>query len=126
MLQQKFTKIAIAGKCEFTPGGSLNADSGLATAAAGAATLSKMAGTVTTEALVTAAVTDYTLTLTNKTIAAADIVLVSVSNGTNTTAGVTVGRVTPGAGSVVILIRNLHATVALNGTLRISFLVVKA
>lgn len=125
MLQQKFNKVSIAGKCEFTPGGSINADSGLATAVAGAATLSKMAGTVTTEALVTAGGADYTLTLTNKTIAANDIVIPVVNNGTNTTAGITVCRVTPSAGSVVILIRNLNAA-ALNGTLKISFLVIKA
>lgn len=107
-------------------GGSINSDSGVATASAGAATLAKMAGIITTEALTTAALADYTLTLTNSAIAAADMVFASVNNGTNTTAGIDVQRVSPAAGSVVILIRNTHATVALNGTLKISFLVVKA
>lgn len=125
MLQRKYNKVSVTNNLTFLPGARLDADSGLATAAAGAATLSKMAGTITTEALVTAAGGDYTLTLTNKTIAANDIVLTSVNNGTNTTVGITVCRVSPGAGSVVILIRNLNAA-ALNGTLKISFLVVKA
>jgi hypothetical protein len=126
MLQQRFNKVAVSGKLEFLPGGSLNADTGLATAAAGAATLHKMAGVVTTEAVTTAAGADYILTLTNKTVSATDIVIATVNNGTNTTAGITVCRVTPSAGSLVIFIRNLHASVALNGTLKICFLVVKA
>lgn len=42
-----------------------------ATATAGAATLNKAAGKVTTEALTTAAGANYTLTITNSTVAAA-------------------------------------------------------
>ena len=107
-------------------GGTINADSGTATATAGAATLSKMAGVVTSEALTTAAGADYTLTLTNTVVAAADLVFVSVQSGTNTTAGLNVHEVTPASGSVVIKIRNAHASAALDGTIKISFLVVKA
>ena len=61
-------------------------DSGTKTAAAtsGAATLNKMSGVITTEALTTATGATYTLTLTNSDIAAADLVFVSVGNGTNT------------------------------------------
>ncbi len=110
----------------FGAGSTIDADSGTASASAGAATLSKMAGVITSEALTTAGLAAYTLTLTNTVVAAADIVLVSVANGTNTQGTVTVGRVTPGSGSVVILIENVHATQALNGTIKISFLVVKA
>ena len=99
---------------------------GTVTAVAGAATLNKRAGKVTSAALTTAAGNNYTLTLTNSEIVAADLVLVTVDNGTNTTVGIAVHRVTPGAGQVVILIRNTHATVALNGTVKVSFFVVKA
>ena len=120
------TLAGTAGVIQVPTGGSINADSGTASATAGAATLAKMAGKITSEALTTAAGADYTLTLTNSTIAAADMVFVSVDNGTNTTAGLAVGRVTPGAGSVVILIRNTHASAALNGTIVISFMVLKA
>lgn len=107
-------------------GGSINSDSGTATAVAGAATLSKMAGKVTTEALTTAAQASYTLTLTNTAIAATDLLFVSVANGTNAAGRPVVNLVTPGAGSATILIGNEDAAAAFNGTLVISFLVVKA
>lgn len=99
---------------------------GTATATGGAATLDQTAGKITSESLTTAAGSDYVLTLTNSTIAAADMVLCSVDNGTNTTEGLAINRVTPGSGSVVIRVRNTHASAALNGTIVISFLVVKS
>lgn len=103
-----------------------NSAEGTATATAGAATLNAGRGKVTSEALTTAAGAAYTLTLTNSRVAAGDIVLVSVANGTNTQGVVVVGLVAPAAGSVVITIRNEHASQALNGTLVISFVVLKA
>lgn len=106
-------------------GGSFSLDNGTASATAGAATLSKVVGKVTSEALTTAAGADYTLTLTNTKIAAADLVFVSVANGTNTTEGLAVNRVQPAAGSCVIKIRNTHASAALNGTIVVSYFVVK-
>lgn len=96
----------------------------IATAVAGAATLSKQAGTVTSEALTTAAGAEYTLTLTNTFVAAASVVLASVQNGDNSTAGAYVTSVTPAAGSVVIKVKNGHASSALNGTIKIAFLVI--
>lgn len=96
-----------------------------ATASAGAATLNKMSGKITSEALTTAGLADYTLTLTNSDIAAVDIVLANVGNGTNTQGTIAVGSVIPGAGSVTIVVHNLHATQALNGTLVIEFAVLK-
>lgn len=92
-----------------------------ATATAGAATLNKPAGKVTTEALVTAALSNYTLTLTNSTIAATDNVFVSLAYGTANAGNPVVSRVTPGAGSVTITVRNVDPTVALNGSLIVSF-----
>lgn len=102
-------------------------DSGTKTAAAtaGAATLSKLAGVVTSESITTAAGATYTLTLTNTTIAAADQVYVSVQNGTNAAGLPAVTTVTPGAGSVVIVIRNAHASAAFSGTIKVAYLVVK-
>ena len=107
-------------------GGTINADSSTATATAGAATLSKMAGVVTSESLTTAAGAAYTLTLTNTVIAATDLVFVSLANGTNTQGTLSVTRVTPGSGSATIIINNIHSADALNGTIKISFLVIKA
>jgi hypothetical protein len=100
---------------------------GTATATAGAATLSTLQGKVTSEALTTAQNAIYTLTLTNTKIAATDIVLASVANGTNTQGSPVVTRISPAAGSVVILVANLHASAqALNGTIVVSFTVIKA
>ena len=103
-------------------------DSGTKTAAAtsGAATLNKMSGVITTEALTTAAGATYTLTLTNSDIAATDLVFASIGNGTNTAGAPALTLITPGAGSVVIKVQNVHASAALNGTLLASFMVVKA
>ena len=96
-----------------------------ATATAGAATLAKMAGVITSEALTTIAGATYTLTLTNTDVAAADQVFASVQLGTATTGMPTVTTVTPAAGSVVIIVQNIHASAALNGAIKISFLVAK-
>lgn len=107
--------------------GATSATIGAAAAVAGAATLAAASGKITTEALTTAQNAIYTLTLTNTEILAADIVLVSVANGTNTQGTPVVTRVQPAAGSVVILVSNLHASAqALNGTLVLSFAVIKA
>jgi hypothetical protein len=96
-----------------------------AAATAGAATLNKAAGTITSEALTTAAGSAYTLTITNSAIAAADQVMASVSNGTNTQGQLVVETVTPAAGSVVIVVRNRHSSEALNGTIKIAFVAIK-
>jgi len=98
---------------------------GTATAASGAATLNEFAGVVTSEALTTAAAAEYTLTLTNAKVEAGSVVLVSLANGTNTQGVLNLIRVTPAAGSVVIVVRNIHGSQALNGTIRISFFVVQ-
>jgi len=91
------------------------------TAVAGAVTVNGRFGKITTEALVTAAGANYPLTVTDPGISATDMAFASVDQGTNTTGDPGVLRVTPGAGSLVILVRNHHASVALNGTLKVSF-----
>lgn len=97
-------------------------NSGTATATAGAATLDNRFGKVTSEALTTAQNAIYTLTITNPSIRATDIVFASVANGTNTQGSPVVTRVQPAAGSLVILVANLHASAqALNGTIVVSF-----
>lgn len=100
---------------------------GAVIAAAGAATLNDMEGKVTSEALTTAQNAIYTLTLTNSEIAAADMVFVSISNGTNSAGTPMLGTVVPAAGSVVIQVINKHATaVAFNGTVVVSYFVRKS
>src|SRR5438477_5435946 len=64
--------------------GNLRLQCGTGTAASNAVTLNNKCGTITTEALTTGIGSTYALTLTNSSIAAADVVLVQVGNGTNT------------------------------------------
>lgn len=99
---------------------------GTAAATAGAATLASRTGKITSESLSTAAGATYTLTITDTEIAAADIVMASVAMGTATTGQPAIMRITPAAGSVVIILQNLHASAALNGTIVVSFHVHKA
>jgi hypothetical protein len=104
-------------------GANLALDTGTASATAGAATLNKQSGTITSEAITTAAGSSYTLTLTNSVVAATSRVFASVANGTNTQGELTVTSITPGSGSVVILVKNSHASQALNGTIKVAFFV---
>lgn len=103
--------------------GSVGVIGGTVTGSAGAATLNRSGGVVTTESLTTAAGATFTLTLTDSYIAAGDIVLASVT--TTGTGMPNVAKVTPAAGSVVIIIQNIHASAAFNAVLKIAFFVVK-
>lgn len=104
-------------------GGTSTRDNGTATAVAGAATLSKNAGIITTESVVTAAGAIYTLTLTNTLIKSTDLVMASVQYGTNSQGDPDVLTIAPATGSVVIKVKNTHATLAFNGTLKITYVV---
>lgn len=95
---------------------------GTATATAGAATLNADSGKITSESVTTAAGATYTLTLTNANIVATSLVLCSVTTAGTGTPAIT--KVTPAAGSVVIVVQNISAATAFNNTLVFSFLVV--
>jgi hypothetical protein len=126
-----FTTLNATSLGATTPGSvftnALHVDTGTKTASAtaGAATLNKMSGVITSEALTTAAGADYTLTLSNTDIAAADVVLASCGNGTNTQGDLLLGEVQVSANQVIIKVRNGHATQAFNGTITIAFVVFK-
>lgn len=91
----------------------------------GTATLNAAgSGVITTGSVATTADSDWSLTLTNNMIAAADIVLASVNLGTSVGKPY-ISEVTPGAGSVVIKVRNASGASTMNGTIQIRFLVVK-
>jgi hypothetical protein len=98
-------------------------DYATATSIAAAGTVNASKGRVTTEALTTAAGADYTFSLINNRISASSILNLSLDNGTNTTAPVLPHQVTCAAGSATVKIRNGHASSALNGTLKIGFVV---
>ena len=89
---------------------------------ADSATLNYGSGIITSSALTTAAGSVYTLTLSDSQIAGAtDIIMADVQLGSATAGMPAVATVTPSAGQVVIVIQNIHGTNALNGTIKVSF-----
>jgi streptogramin lyase len=98
---------------------------GSGTAAAAAVTVNEVSAIVTTEALTTAQNAIYSLTLTNSKIDTESIVLATVEDGTNTQGTPMIGQIKPGAGTCTIEVINKHASAeALNGTLKIRFVVI--
>ncbi len=98
---------------------------GSGTGSSAAVTVNEVAGIVTSEALATAQNAIYALTLTNSKIDANSIVLATVEDGTNTQGTPMIGQVKPGAGTCTIEVINKHASAeALNGTIKIRFMVV--
>lgn len=93
------------------------------TESANVVTASGMAGLLTTSALTTAAGSSYVITWTNTFITSTSVVLLTLSDGTNTTETITL-KCTPGNGSATLTIYNTNATLALNGTITLSYLVV--
>lgn len=125
-----FMAMAPAFATDLSLDGNLRLQCGTATASGGAATLANKCGTITTETLATANGSDYTLTLTNSVVAAADIIAWSVDNGSNTGGEPLAVRVAAGAGSAVFTVKNLAGGVTgtgavFNGTLKIKYLVIK-
>jgi hypothetical protein len=97
------------------------------TASAGAVSVEGKVGKITTESLTTAKDAAYTLTVTDTEVVADDIVLASACLGTATTGVPVVGAVTPADGSFTMIVHNKDTgSAAFNGTLKISFLVIKA
>jgi hypothetical protein len=92
-------------------------------AVAGAATASAQRGKVTSEALTTAAGADYTLVVTDDVVIDTDgVAVASVRNGTNTQGTPSVIRAWCSAvGQLTIVVRNVHASQAFNGTIVINF-----
>ena len=106
-------------------GATIAPDGGTASATAGAATLNHQTGVITSESLTTAAGSTYTLTLTNSKIAAGSVVMAQATLGGATAGTPHVTKITPGSGSVTIVVANIHASAALNGTILVAFQVVK-
>lgn len=96
-------------------------DSGTCTSTAAACTLNKQAGIVTSEALTTAAAGTWSLVLTNSLISASSNIIAQATLGSATTGTPLVTKITPGAGSATIVVTNVAATAALNGTILLSF-----
>lgn len=105
-----------------------NADSGTTTASGtsgtSTATLSKMAGIITTDAITTASGASHVMTVTNTLVASGDLVIGWLVGGTNTRVGVQL-ECLAGSGSFTATIKNANAS-AINGTVIFGFLVLKA
>jgi hypothetical protein len=126
----QFTTLEVSGLSTLGPviAEEIEIDTGTKTAAAtaGAATLNKSSGVITSESLTTAGLAAYTLTLTNSKITAGDLVFAAIHNGTNTGGTPVLGTTAATANTATIVVQNVHATVAFNGTIVISFFIVKA
>jgi hypothetical protein len=99
----------------------LDTPPGQATAANGAVTLNDDAGLITTEALTTGVGLTYTLTIATSQATDLSIAFASLSNGSNSQGDPTISTVKAQFGKVTIVVTNRHATLALNGTLKIAF-----
>ena len=91
-----------------------------ATATSGAATLSTTYGLITSEAITTAAGASYTLTLTNTTVALTSKIQAVAYLGAGTAGALQIVSITPAAGSVVIVVKNV-GTAALTAAIKIAF-----
>lgn len=115
----------IGGILDINAGGRIKGDVGTGTCSSNAVTISKMAGVITTEALTTAAGASQAITLTNTLAAVGDLVIPYIVGGTNTRAHINVFAVAT-AGGATITINNIGPTNAINGTVIIGFLLIKA
>lgn len=105
-------------------GTSLYVNQGSVTSCLFVATAMGTSGLVTSSSLTTAGLATAAITITDANIVATSIVLVSMALGTNSAGSPVIALVTPGTGSAVVSVYNAHATVALNGTLKLSYAVV--
>jgi hypothetical protein len=96
------------------------------TCSSDAVEINSLMGIITTESKTTSQNGVETITLTNSKIAADDMVLVTLHNGTNTAGSPVLGVVDKAAGEAVITFHNKHASaVAFDGTLELHFVVIK-
>lgn len=104
--------------------GNLLLGCGTATGTSNASTLANKCGIITTESASTAAAGTFTETITDTVVAATDVCMATVTTtGTGTPV---ITRVTPAAGSLVIIVGNVHASAAFNAVLLIAFVCFKA
>lgn len=93
--------------------------------ATGTVTLNRLYGRITTPSLTAVALSNHVLTLTNSHIQPGDTVWVKMNYPTAGTGDPVIRAVIEGTGTVDIVIRNTHATVALNSAAVIDFWVIK-
>ncbi len=131
------TSTAVVASAGVTSSGPTGAGIGYATGAGGAVTqatnrttgvtLSKLAGTITTNSASLAAEATADFTVTNTTVAVGDVVVVSIQSGSNS-GGTIVSISTVAAGSFVIRVHNGNAAAgtAETGAILVNFAVFKS
>lgn len=106
-------------------GTTVDLDSATATLVSNAATLTKYAGVITTEALTTAAGASQAFVLTLTGVAAGDLAFVQGAGGTNTRRSFRYDAVTT-TNTITVTVYNNEPTNAINGTLIFNIWVLKA
>lgn len=122
-----------AGGREWVVGGTLTMGAGSTfkqntdaqTASSNAVTSTAQAGVVTTESLTTAAGATQAITINKTGVVAGDLAFANISGGTNTRA-VIVQSVVTGTGTIVVTLKNIEASNALNGTVKFNWQYSKA
>lgn len=109
----------------FGAGYTLNLDSATATLSSNAATVTKYAVVVTSEALTTAAGASQAFAITLTGVAAGDLAFVTAAGGTNTRKNYTLEAVTS-TNTVTVTLYNTEPTNAINGTVIFNLWVLKA
>jgi len=102
----------------------IDTNGGTATAVAGAASINNMIGTITSESLTTAAGATYTLTLSITPaglVNANTIVFTNTFLGTSSAGTPQIVGATPSTNTLTIVVKNIHATNAFNGTIKIQY-----
>lgn len=112
-----------ASAVDWAVDGNLRLSCGTATGTSNASTLANKCGVITTESATTAAGATFTETITDTVVAAADICFASVTTAGTGSPAIT--KVTPAAGSLVIITQNVHASAAFNAVLAITFICFK-
>ncbi len=114
------------GTASLGSGAKLVLDHGTGTEASNAVTINTQSGVITTSALTTAASGSYLVTMTNsKIVGTGSIIIASIAGGTNTVKDISVEAICTAANTATFTIyNNVLITTALNGTVKINFIVV--
>lgn len=106
-------------------GKTINLDSAPATLSSNAATITKYAGVITSEALTTAAGASQAFVITLVGVAAGDLAFVTPCGGTNTREHIAYKAITS-TDTVTVTVSNIGPTDAINGTVKFNLWVLKA
>jgi hypothetical protein len=109
-----------AGAITLAAAGNVSVTPGTVSAAADAATLSTQVGVVTLTGRTYASASTTTITITNTIVTAASAILLSVSTLGANDAQLTVTRITPGAGSFTVQVKN-NGAASVNGNVIITY-----